>query len=547
MPKWLAMTMKTSPTAQKGADEKRFSVEQIVKSLEGVGADMAQIVKLNSNENSLMSEFLSVLKDVPERMFSVAISPSALPIRMGKFTQARIDSKGHLILTSEDGLLEVIDLTKERNRELMIAVVGEIVPRFEDFVRQLEQEKLQRLKAAQEVQPPEPVPEPELVPEVVPVALPEPEPEVVPGEIPINLPEVEPEIVPEVPVESPAPEPEVTEEPPVLAPDLTPNLDDVVAETLEYLEMLGNEVFDQSPVSVYFDDWLVNLRQVMLAFESNEAVKVDDLFTDECEQIYNNIEEELGNRLLKEAEIEASAKSVTEKKYILREMDDEYNAQTQNLQVRGKSALDFMIKSVQRLEEEIAKTEQIKTNNFIKKIALKQKRYTLGEKLKSAKHRLSVAMDRAAASKEKLKGTDSASGDQTVALGVDENSSKEDLVGTIERLEKELVEAKKIKVSVLQPLKKLAKEQKISEITEKLDTAKQLLEMATQTSEVEKRRIQEEYEKKKQATMNNLQNLEKEIATKRVDDSIAVRKEAIQALSNAVKTLIQRNAGATAE
>ncbi|PVX23788.1 MAG: hypothetical protein CW716_11355, partial [Candidatus Bathyarchaeum sp.] len=391
------------------------------------------------------------------------------------------------------------------------------------------------------LQQPEPLPEPEIVPEEIPVTLTEPEPELVPEVTPADLPIVEPEVVPEeVPVDLADSEPEIAPEPVVVANE-APSLDDVVAETLEYLEMLGNEVFDQSPVSVYFDDWLVNLRQVMLAFESNEAVTIDDIFSDECEQIYNDIEEELGNRLLKEAEIEASAKTVSEKKYILREMDDEYAEKTQNMQVRGKSALDFMIKSVQRLEDEIAKTEQIKTNNFIKRIALKQKRYTLGQKLKSAKHRLSVAMESAAASKKEGKGDSVTSGAKTAALGVDENSSKVDLVETVKRLEKELAEAKKIKASVLQPLKKLAKEQKISEITDKLNATKQFLELAAQTSEVEKQRIREEYEKKKQDTINNLQSLEKEIATKRTDDSIAVRKEAIQALGNAVKALIQRN------
>ena len=60
-------------------------------------------------------------------------------------------------------------------------------------------------------------------------------------------------------------------------------------------------------------------------------------------------------------------------------MDDEYAAKSNNLQVKGKSALDFMIKNVQRLEDEIAKAEQVKTNNIIKKIALKQKRYTRSE------------------------------------------------------------------------------------------------------------------------------------------------------------------------
>lgn len=66
--------------------------------------------------------------------------------------------------------------------------------------------------------------------------------------------------------EEPEPEPEPVPVPvkPVLE---KPKLKDVVAETLEYLDMLGDEEFDgKSPVSVCFDDWLVNLRQVMVAF-----------------------------------------------------------------------------------------------------------------------------------------------------------------------------------------------------------------------------------------------------------------------------------------
>jgi hypothetical protein len=90
----------------------------------------------------------------------------------------------------------------------------------------------------------------------------------------------------------------------------------------------------------------------------------------------------------------------------------------------GKSALDFMIKNVQRLEDEIAKAEQIKTNNIIKRIALNPKRYTLGQKLKSAKHRLSSAMGSVAATANKPEDIDSTS---TTNIEINENSSKGDL------------------------------------------------------------------------------------------------------------------------
>ena len=535
------MTRKKSSAEPKRLDKTQFSVEKIVESLRNVGDDVKKITTLETKEKLVVAEFLGSLKQMPQQMFSFDVSTSGLPINIGAFNQARIDSSGHLILRSGDGCLEVIDLSETKNRDLMMAVFGDILPKFKDYVTQFAEEKLKVTTPVPEVVLPEPVPILD-VPEEVPVSLPEPEANVVQEELPVDLADVEPEIVhEEVPVDLPVSEPEVLLEVPVVE---KPKLEDVVAETLEYLEMLGNEVFDQSPVSVYFDDWLVNLRQVMVAFESNEAVTVDDVFTDECEQIYNDIEEELGNRLLEEAELEVSAKSLEEKKYILREMDNEYAAQTEKLQVRGKSALDFLIKNVQRLEDELEKSNQTKPKNIIRKIALRQKKYALTQKLKSAKHRLSVAMDKSNDSAQKGE-VGSKSGVQTIQFTVNEDSSKADLVETIGRLEKELSTEKKVKTSFLQPLKKLAQDQKISEINQRLDNARHLLTLVAQESEEEKQRIREEYEKKKQATISNLESLEKKIETKRVDTSIAVRKEAIKALATAVNELVQRNSEAS--
>ena len=522
-----------------------MGIEDIVESLRSVGDDVAQIVKLTSEEKVLVSDFLSVLKQVPQRMFSVPISTSGLPARIRAFTQARIDSTGHLILTTEDGRMVVMDLSEIQNRDIMMAVVNDIIPKFKDLVTQLEQERLRKPKKVKKKAAPKP---PKPVPEIIkeeplvemPVRLTVLDAEFMLEEVQAGLVDFDSVIVQEE-VPEPEPEPEPVPAPAKLVLE-KPKLEDVVAETLEYLDMLGDEMFDdKSPVSVCFDDWLVNLRQVMVAFESNEAVTVDEIFTDECEQIYNDIEEELGNRLLEEAELEASSKTLEEKKYILREMDDEYAAKSNNLQVKGKSALDFMIKNVQRLEDEIAKAEQVKTNNIIKKIALKQKRYTLGQKLKSAKYRLSSAMEKAAAKGNKPENIDSES---ATSIEINENSSKEDLTETIKKLEEELSELKKVKTSFLQPHKKIAQDQKISEINQKLDEARHLLELAAEESEVDKQKIREEYEKKKQDTIKNVQTLEEDIATKRTDTSITVRKEATKALANAVNLLVERNAEA---
>ena len=427
LPKWLVMTLKTSPAEPpvaelKSLDKKQISIEEIVESLKSVGDDIEQIIKLTSEEKLLVAEFLALLKHVPQRMFSIAVSTSELSIGIGAFTQAHIDSAGHLILTSEDGHLEVKDLSETKNRNLMMAVLGDIIPKFKNFASQIAGEKLQKPSQVQEISPPEPL---------LTINVQE--------EVPVGLTDSDAKFV--------------QEDVPVLSAEEKAKIEEITAETLKDMEMLGSEVFDQSPVSVYFDDWLVNLRQVILGFESSDVISVDEDFTNECEQIFSDIEEELANRLLKEAELEASAKTLAEKKHIMGEMDAKYSAQTRDLKVRGKSALDFLIKNVQRLEEELAKIQQIKTLN---------------------------------------------------------------------------------------PLKKIAKEQKRMQVTQKLNAAKQRLALAVQNSGVEQKRIRDEYEKKKQVTIMKMQSLEKEIASKETDGSLEAMQVATNALANAVKSLIQR-------
>jgi hypothetical protein len=462
----------------------------------------------------LVTELIASLKRAPQQMFSIPVSTSNLPFRTGAFTEAHIDSKGQLTLVSQNGNLEVMDLSDATNRDLMMAVVGDIVPKFKDFASQIAEEKLQKPSQVQEIPPPEP-------PQPIPVEEETPE-----------LPAVDVE-VPTSEIES------VPDEVPIYSVDEKAKIDEITAETLGDLETLGNEVFTQLPVSVYFDDWLVHLRQVILGFESSDAITADEMFTDECEEIFRDIEEELANRLLKEAELEASAKTLAEKRNILGKIDAEYDAQSKYLQVRGKSAMDFLIRNVQRLEEELEKIQQIKTLNPIKRIVKEQKRYTVSRKLKAAKQRLTLAMQNSAAKQEKLEEMDAEYADQNRSLKVKEKSSMDSLIKNVQQLEEELARVRQIKTR--NPLKRIAKEQQIVDVTEKLNTAKQELALAAQNSEVEQQRIREEYEKKKQTTIKKVHSLEKEIETKKTDKSLEARKAATKALAKAVKALNQRN------
>jgi hypothetical protein len=241
------------------------------------------------------------------------------------------------------------------------------------------------------------------------------------------------------------------------APEDVPGLtaEEIAEKTLASLERLGSQTFALSPFSQYFDDWLLNLRQVVSEFESGPAVSADETFVKDRSQIFGDVEGELAKRRLKETELEAAAKALSENNHLLVEIDVSYATQTKDLAGKRNTEIGKLTKIVHDLEEELAVIEQTKTG-------------------------------------------------------------------------------------FLNPFAKRAKGQKRVEATQKLDVAKKELELSTQNFGVEQEKLHDEYEKKKQSTMQMVQNLEKEIVNIETDASLEIRQTAANALSNAVKALLQR-------
>jgi hypothetical protein len=241
------------------------------------------------------------------------------------------------------------------------------------------------------------------------------------------------------------------------APEEAPvqSSEEVMEKTLGSLNRLGSQTFALSPFSQYFDDWLVNLRQVVSEFESSPAITVDEAFVKERTQILADVEGELAKKKLKETELETSAKALAEINHLLVEIDAQYAAQTRELAQKRNRDIERLTKNVHNLEEELSLTEQIKT-------------------------------------------------------------------------------------SFLNPFAKKAKTQKKEEVTQKLAAAKKELELAVQGFGVEQEKFHDEYEKKKQAALERVQSLEKEIVNIETDSSLETRQTATNALGNAVKALIQR-------
>jgi hypothetical protein len=235
--------------------------------------------------------------------------------------------------------------------------------------------------------------------------------------------------------------------------------EEISEKTLNSLKRLGEQKFAVSPFSQYFDDWLINLKEVLSEFESSPAVSVDEGFVKERERVITKIEREFADIKHDEATLNVAVKELADKNHLLVEIDAEYAAQTRELGPKGNAEIQHLTKDVQNLEEELARVKAMKTSFF---------------------------------------------GSFT----------------------------------------KKAKAQKEAELLRKLEPAKTAVESAVQKFKVEQEKLHDEYEKKKQAVIAEVQGLEKEVEKLETDVSPVARHAASEALVYAVNALLERSPAA---
>jgi proline dehydrogenase len=127
--------------------KKQMSIQELVESLKSTADDIGQISELSSEEKILVAQFFSsLLKLMQPLALSIAVDQLALPAELGNVVQAHIDPTGHLILQFEDGHLELKDLSEEKNRDLMTAVIGDVMPKFKNLTSQQKHKLENRIK-----------------------------------------------------------------------------------------------------------------------------------------------------------------------------------------------------------------------------------------------------------------------------------------------------------------------------------------------------------------------------------------------------------------
>ncbi len=506
------------------------ALEEIMEAFEVIGEDIQQIGKLTKEEADLAASFFEALqKNMRPLTMSIAVSASVLPYGYAKATQALVYSNGLLALTYSEDYIEIVDLTQAKNRDLMVTVFSEVIPKLVNFKAQPKQEPPKQLFVKEAPSQPLPIkPQQEKV---------QPSIQKVTTKAPIDLPKANPAAA-----EVPTPDPEEPTQPTsIYTAEQLARIEAIKAETLEFIDLLSNEKFEYSPISRFFDDWMVNLRQVVMSFTANGIISPDEEFNKQFSDIFSDIEEELANRLINEAELEVSTKSLEENKQLLGEISAGYAAQTKDIVTKGTSAIDFLIKNVRHLEEELTELDQVKTSYLhpLKKMAQDQKRTEVTQKLNAAKKRLALTVQTSTVGHGTAGDLDAEYMNQAKELAARRKAALSFLIKEVRDLEKEynnlLLEA-----DSRNPLKRLTHENKLIDVNLKLDAARKRLRLAEQDSGAEQKKLHEEYLKRKQAMVGKMQNLEKDIKIKEVDNSMDARKAACNSLADAVKSLIER-------
>ena len=121
-------------TEPKPNSENEMSIQELAAAMKSMADDVGQISELASEEKLLVTEFFaSLLKLMQPLTPSMPVSTSALPAEAGNVVKAYIDPTGHIALLHEDGHMELKNLAEEQNRDLMIMVIKDVMPKFKSL------------------------------------------------------------------------------------------------------------------------------------------------------------------------------------------------------------------------------------------------------------------------------------------------------------------------------------------------------------------------------------------------------------------------------
>lgn len=119
---------------QEQAKPPQITLDELIKTMKSLQDDIGQISELTSEEKRVVDVFFdSFLKLMQPLAKTISVSPAALPGEFGNVIQANIDPKGNLMLLFQDGQVEIRNLGEKSERDLMICVMKDAMPKFKQL------------------------------------------------------------------------------------------------------------------------------------------------------------------------------------------------------------------------------------------------------------------------------------------------------------------------------------------------------------------------------------------------------------------------------
>jgi hypothetical protein len=112
----------------------QVSLQEILDSLRSAQDDIGQISEIASEEERLVVEFFESLTKIMQPLaITIPVSTAALPEDMDDVARATVDQTGSLLVLHKDGEVELKNLSEEKNRDLMIGVLEDVMPKFKQI------------------------------------------------------------------------------------------------------------------------------------------------------------------------------------------------------------------------------------------------------------------------------------------------------------------------------------------------------------------------------------------------------------------------------
>jgi hypothetical protein len=114
--------------------ESAVSSEAVISSLKELREALELASDIASEENSTVEAFIETLRGMEVPISRISIDTTLLPGRLGPIEDARINPEGGLIITSPEGGIETVDLTRFDNRDLFVSILGDLLEKLRGVV-----------------------------------------------------------------------------------------------------------------------------------------------------------------------------------------------------------------------------------------------------------------------------------------------------------------------------------------------------------------------------------------------------------------------------